>query len=191
MKKLFLVCLIVTALAACNTPSSESPSATIDGMFTAMKNGNVEDMKKFITKNDVNMLESAEKLMMSVNPEGLQKMKDKMTSQFKEKVKDVTYTLKNEKVDGNNATVDAEVTEGGKKDTHTFNLVKEDGAWKVALLNSKDGMFNSMKGDMGNEMQDAQDGLEKLRNMPPDSLKKLMDKGLEMMDSANKKMKEN
>ena len=76
-----MLCIIITGLAACNTPASESPSATIDGMFTAMKNGNIEDMKKFITKNDVNMLESAEKLMMSVNPEGLQKMKDKNLEQ--------------------------------------------------------------------------------------------------------------
>lgn len=188
MKKVFLVFSIIIGLASCTTKDTTTPSSTIDGMFTAMKNGNIEDMKKFVSKNDVALFESAEEIMKNVNPEGVQRMKDSVTANFKEKVKNVTYTLKNEKINGNTATVDAEVTEGGKTESHTINLLKEDGAWKVSMMNSGGGMFNSMKGNMGKDgPAGMQEGLERLKNMPPDSLRKLMDKGLQMLDSMNRK----
>jgi hypothetical protein len=176
-------------MASCNSKNDQgSPTAAIDAMFTAMKNGKMDDIKKFITKKDAEFLESAEKLANSIDPGAIQKMKDKMGDEFKAKVKDVKYTLKNEKIDGDKATVDAEVTEEGKLNTHTFNLVKEDGDWKISLLNSGDGMFNSMKGNMGPDSRDLEKGLEKLKNMNPDSLKLLMQKGLEAMDSMKKMM---
>jgi hypothetical protein len=187
MKKIVLVCSIIISLASCANKDTTTPSATIDGMVAAMKNGNIEEMKKFISKTDVALFESAEQLMKNVNPEGVQRMKDSVTASFKENVKDVKYTLKNEKINGSTATVDAEVTNEGKTETHTINLLKEDGAWKVSLMNSQGGMFNSMKGNMGTDgPANMQEGLERLKNMPPDSLKKLMDKGLQMLDSMNK-----
>jgi len=191
MKKIIVLLCIAVGFAACNGKTDQgSPTAAIDAMFTAMKNGNMDDIKKFVTKKDAAFLESAEKFVTSVDPEAIQKMKAKMGDQFKEKVKNVKYTLKNEKVDGDKATVDAEVTEEGKVQTHTFNLVKEEGAWKIALLNSGDGMFNSMKGNMGPDSKDMEEGLEKLKNMNPDSLKMLMKKGLQALDSLSDKMEE-
>ena len=189
MKKIILLLCLAAGFAACNSKTDQgSPTAAIDGMFMAMKNGNMEDIKKFITKKDVAFMESAEKFAASIDPQAIEKMKAKMTDQFKEKVKNVKYTLKNEKVDGDKATVDAEVTDNGKIDTHTFNLVKEDGAWKISLINSGDGMFNSMKGNMGPDGKDIEQGLEKLKNMNPDSLKLLMQKGLQALDSMSEKM---
>lgn len=192
MKKIILLLWMAAGFAACNTKTDQgaSPTAAIDAMFTAMKNGNMDDIKKFITKQDVAFLESAEKFMVSIDPEAIKKMKTKMGDEFKAKVKDVKYTLKNEKVDGDKATVDAEVTEEGKVNTHTFNLVKEDGAWKISLINSGDGMFNSMKGNMGPDSKDMEKGLEKLKQMNPDSLKMLMQKGMQALDSMSKKMEE-
>ena len=187
MKRIFLVLGIIVGLASCTTKDANSPSSAVDGLVNAMKSGNIEEMKKFITKNDVALFESAEQLMKSVNPEGVQRMKDSVTANFKDKVKDVKYTLSNEQVNGSTATVDAEISEGDKKEKHTINLLKEDGAWKVSLMNSTGGMFNSMKGNMGPDGPgNMQEGLERLKNMPPDSLKKLMDKGLQMLDSMNK-----
>ena len=189
MKKIFLAFSIMVAIASCSSKGDQSsPSGTLDAMFTAMKNGNMDDIKKFITKQDIAFMESAEKLITSVDPDAVAKMKAKMGDEFKAKVKDVKYTLKNEKVDGDKATVDAEITENGKTNSHTFNLVKEAGAWKISLINSGDGMFNSMKGDMGPDSKDLEKGLEKLKNMDPDSLKALMQKGLQAMDSMKKVM---
>jgi hypothetical protein len=184
MKKIIALFCIVAGFAACNTKTDQgSPTAAIDAMFTAMKNGNMEDVKKFITKKDVQFIEAAEKFVTSVDPEAVKNMKNKMGDEFKAKVKDVKYTLKNEKVDGDKATVDAEVTEEGKVKTHTFNLVKEDGAWKISLMNSGDGMFNSAKGNLGPDSKDMEEGLERLQNMNRDSLKMLMNKGLQALDS--------
>ena len=193
MKKIIVMLCLAAGFAACNgkTDQASSPTASIDAMFTAMKNGNMDDIKKFITKNDIAMIESAEKLMNSIDSGAIQKMKSKMGDEFKAKVKDVKYTLKNEKIDGDKATVDAEVTEEGKVNTHTFNLVKEDGDWKISLMNSGgNGMFNSMKGNMGPDNNDMQKGLEKLQKMDPGSLKMLMNKGMQALDSLSKKMEE-
>lgn len=192
MKKVILMLCLAIGFAACNSKTDQgSPTAAIDAMFTAMKNGNMDDIKKFITKRDVEMLESAEKLMNSIDSGAIQKIKTKMGDEFKNKVKDVKYTLTNEKIDGNKATVDAEVTSEGKVDKHTFNLVKEDGAWKIALMNGGgDNMFNSMKGNMGPDKKDMEEGLERLQKMNPDSLKMLMKKGLQALDSLGEKMNE-
>jgi len=186
MKKLVLILSIMTGFAACSSTDSNSPTAVLDGMFTAMKSGNMDDIKKFITKSDVNMLETGEKLLNSVDPEAVKKMKTKMSEEFKEKSKTVSYTLKNEKIDGDNATVEAEVTENGKTSSHKFDLVKEDGAWKIAITKPGNEMFNSMKGNMGPDNKDLEEGLEKLKNMPPDSLKMLLNKGMQVWDSLDK-----
>ena len=182
MKKIILAICLITGFAACNNNDAGAPTAAVDGMFTAMKNGNLVEMKKFITKADVNMMETAEKMMSSVNPEALEKMKTKMTEEFKEKAKDVKYTLKNEKVDGDKATVEAEVVENGKTSSHNLQLVKEDGAWKISLSNPGNDMFNSMKGNLGAGKKDINDAIEKLKNMPPDSLKAMMDSVSRMLD---------
>ena len=188
MRKIILALCIVTGFAACNT-NTGSPTAAIDGMFNAMKSGNIDEMKKFITKSDVALMETAEKLMNAVDPGAIKKMKDKMAVEFKEKVKDIKYSIKNEKINGDNATVEVEIVENSKPTSHNFELVKEDNAWKIALTKSGDGMFNSMKGDMGADKKDINDALEKLKSMPPDSLKAMMKKGLQALDSMDKMMK--
>ena len=90
MKKIIVLLCLVTGFAACNTKTDQtSPTASIDAMFTAMKNGNMDDIKKFITKKDVAFLETAEKFITSVDPDAIKKMKTKMGDEFKAKVKDV------------------------------------------------------------------------------------------------------
>lgn len=184
MKKILLALLLITGITACNTESGE-PTATIDGMFVAMKSGNLDSMKKFITKSDRSMLETGEKLLNSIDPEAITKMKEKMITEFKEKSKTVNYKLKNEKIDGDHATVDAEISENGKTSSHTFELVKEDGAWKIAITKPGNEMFNSMKGNMGPEKGGLKQGLERLKGMDPDSLKMLINKGLQAFDSLS------
>jgi len=191
MKKIIFILAIATGLAACNSndagPSTSSPTATIDGMFNAMKNGQIDDFKKFITKNDAAMIEEGMRLANSIDSNLVKKAKETMADEFKEKVKNVSYKLKNEKIDGDNATVDAEVTENGKTETHAFNLVKEDGAWKIALSKSGDGMFNSMKGNMGPGEPDLKEAMEKLNKMDKDTLKMLMEKASQVLDSIKAK----
>jgi hypothetical protein len=65
-------------------------------------------------------------------------------------------------------------------------LVKEDGGWKISLMNSGDGMFNSAKGNLGPDSKDMEEGFERLKNMNPDSLKMLLKKGKEAIDAMEK-----
>lgn len=196
MNKLILACCLLISIAGCKQEPANPPTATLDGMFTAMKNGNVDEMKKFITKSDVAMLEAAEKFITNLDPEGIQKIKSRMTAEIKEKANQIDYNLKNEKIDGDRATVEAEIiikdtaAENGKQiSKQTFELVKEDNAWKIALTKPGNEMFNSMKGNMGARKGDLKDGLDKLQKMDPDTLRMFIKKGLESLDSMQKKNK--
>lgn len=196
MKQILFALCLTLLFAACKEPANP-PTAVLDGMFTAMKAGNMDDMKKFITKQDVALLETAEKFMTQVDPEGIKKLKARMIEEFKEKAKNITYTLKNEKIEDDHATVDAEITTkdstgkiSDKPGKHTFELVKENNSWKIALSQPGNEMFNSMKGNMGAQKGNIKDGLDKLQKMNPDSLRMLISKGLQAMDSLNKKKKE-
>ena len=188
MKKILFTLCIIAVLAGCKNESA-SPTASIDAMFAAMKSGNIDSMKKFITKSDASMMEAAEKILTAVNPEAIGKLKEKITTEFKKKAETIQYKLKNEKIDGDNATVEAEVTDEGKTTSHTFELVKEDGAWKIALTKPGNDMFNSMKGNMGAEKPDLKTGLEKLEKMDKDSLKMLLNKGVQALDSFDVRTK--
>jgi Domain of unknown function (DUF4878) len=174
MKTILPALFMLTCILACNRGDSNSPTAAIDGIFNAMKKGDVEEVKKYISSTDVAMLEAGERMMAAIDPEGIKKMKEKMIGSFKEKAKTISFKLKNEKINGDRATVDAEITDNGKSGTHTVNLVKEDGSWKVAISKSRE-MFNSMKGDMGRDRKGLEGGLEKLKSMPPDSIQRMLD----------------
>jgi len=196
MKTGFLVLCLMAVLAGCKEPATP-PTDVLNGMFDAMEKGNMDEMKNYITKSDVAMLEAAEKFMNSVDPEGMKKIKDRITDEIKSNTKTVEYSLKNEKIDGDRATVEAEIVQhlpdsvgGEKRSTHTFELVKEDNTWKIALTKPGNEMFNSMKGNMGAEKGDLKDGIEKLQKMDPDSLKMLIRKGLQALDSMDRKKNE-
>lgn len=190
---LFYAISMATVLTSCKQPA-DAPTAVLDGMFTAMQNGNIDTMKNFITKGDIAMLEAAEKFLITIDPEGIKKIKDRITSEMKDNVKQVTYNFKNEKINGDHATVETEIVQqlpdsagGEKRTTHTFELVKEDNAWKIALTRPGNEMFNSMKGNLGNKDRGIKDGLEKLKQMDKDSLKMIISKGLQAMDSIDSK----
>lgn len=192
MKSILVACSLLLFFASCNKPKNP-PTAVLDGMFTAMKNGQFNDMKKFITQSDIALLEAAEKIMSQLDPAGVEKIKSRMTEELKARSKNLEYHFKNEKVDGDRATVEAEIIDhdptlpaGGKTMSQTFELVKENNAWKIALSNPGNAMFNSMKGNMGNRKGDLKTGVEKLQQMNPDSLKMLIGKGLQALDSMDK-----
>jgi len=191
MKTMILALCVTLCMAGCKEPA-QPPTAVLDGMFTAMKKGNIEDMKKFITRTDIAMLDAAEKFMTTVDSAGVKQLKARMTEEFKANANKIQYSLSNEKIEDDHATVDATII---TKDSagqavpkkHTFELVKEDNAWKIALSKPGNEMFNSMKGNMGAKKGDIKDGLERLQKMDPDSLRMLISKGLRAMDSMKNK----
>ncbi|HEX2682544.1 MAG TPA: hypothetical protein VHL77_01350, partial [Ferruginibacter sp.] len=96
MKKIVLALSLATCLFSCKEPA-QPPTAVLDGMFNAMKQGDIEGMKKYISKNDLAMLDAAEKIMTSVDPEGIKKIKTRVIEGFKEKAKDISYSFKEPK----------------------------------------------------------------------------------------------
>jgi cellobiose-specific phosphotransferase system component IIA len=186
-------------MMACNA-GGNSPKATVDAMFAAMKTGNLDDMKKYITKSDVALLEAAEKVMVAFDPDASKKMREKMTAEFKDQVKDVTYVLKDEKITGDNATVTAEITQNGKTESQNIDLLKEDGVWKVSFSKSKfsGGDKAKLEEELKNMNPDSikskiKQGLEEMKNMNSDSFRQEMNKALEnsgMSDSMIRKLKE-
>lgn len=192
MKRILFALGLIICFAACKE-TAVPPTIVLNDMFAAMKKGNITEMKKFITKSDVALLEAAEKFMTSVDPEGIKKIKERMTEELKVNAGHIEYSLKNEKIDGDHATVEAEIitkdtaaVNGKKITTQTFELVKEDNSWKIALTKPGNEMFNSMKGNRGAQKGDLKTGIEKLKNMDPDSLKMLIRKGLQALDSMKK-----
>lgn len=192
MKRILFALGLIICFAACKE-TAVPPTIVLNDMFVAMKKGNINEMKKFITKSDVALLDAAEKFMTSVDPEGIKKIKDRMTEELKVNAGHIEYSLKNEKIDGDHATVEAEIitkdtaaVNGKKITTQTFELVKEDNSWKIALTKPGNEMFNSMKGNRGAQKGDLKTGIEKLKNMDPDSLKMLIRKGLQALDSMKK-----
>ncbi len=192
MKRILFALGFIITFAACKE-TAVPPTIVLNDMFAAMKKGDITEMKKYITKSDVALLEAAEKFMISVDPEGIKKIKDRMTEELKVNAGHIEYSLKNEKIDGDHATVEAEIitkdtaaVNGKKITTQTFELVKEDNSWKIALTKPGNEMFNSMKGNRGAQKGDLKTGIEKLKNMDPDSLKMLIRKGLQALDSMKK-----
>ena len=192
MKKMGALILIAAFFVSCKQPATP-PTEVLDSMFNSMKHGDLQGMKKYITKSDVAMLETAEKFMTKIDPEGIEKLKTGITDEIKQRAKHIQYNFTNEKIDGDHATVDAEImntnpadSAAEKKSTQTFQLVKEDNTWKIALTKPGNEMFNSMKGNMGSKNQSLKNSIEKLKQMNPDSLKMLINKGIQMMDSIKK-----
>jgi hypothetical protein len=192
MKRIVAACSFLIFLAACKEPAV-SPTVVLNDMFAAMKKGDIMEMKKFITKTDLALLEGAEKFMTSIDPQGIKEIKERMTEELKKNAQQIQYRLQNEKIDGDHATVEAEiitkdsVTLNGEKITkQTFELVKEDNSWKIALTKPGNEMFNSMKGNMGTQKGNLKNGIDRLKQMDPDSLKMLIRKGVEALDSLKK-----
>ena len=153
MKKIVALLTVSIILFSCNNSDTSSPTNAINAFLGAMKKGDQTAFKSMLTKKDVEVMEVAEKMAKSMG------LSDETTKQLKDeyilKAKSATYTIKSEKIEGDKATVDVEIKDADKTDTQQFNLVKENGAWKISLFADMGGM------DM-NEFKVASDSLKSL-----------------------------
>jgi Domain of unknown function (DUF4878) len=153
MKNLFVLLTASILLFSCNNSNTSSPTNAINAFLDAMKKGDQTAFKSMLTKKDVEVMEAAEKMAKSMG------LSDETTKQMKDeyilKAKSATYTIKSEKVEGDKATVDVEIKDADKTDTQQFNLVKENGAWKISL-------FAGMGGIDMKEFKGAADSLKSL-----------------------------
>ncbi|WP_462220793.1 DUF4878 domain-containing protein [Ferruginibacter sp.] len=188
MKKIFILTSVIVLLFGCSgTPGS--PKATVISFIEAMKKGDMETIKKLITKSDASMLSMAESMGQLFGQD--KNMQDKMKNEFIEKSKKVSFNIKDEKVEGDNAEVNVEITDGNKTTTQPFKLLKEDGSWKVSLISTGLNMANN-NDDMNNTNINVADSINKamgeLKNLNTDTLQKIMN---ENQDKVKEIMKKN
>jgi flagellar hook-associated protein FlgK len=127
---------IILALAACNFMSS-SPTATFKAFFEAQKKKDVPAMKKTLSKSSIQMIETAAKAQgKSVDDsfkEGLESPAGKS---------DKMPETRNEKIDGDNATL--EVQDEDTKKWSKVYFVKEEKEWKIALDKTIQELFKNL-----------------------------------------------
>ncbi|MEJ7587512.1 MAG: DUF4878 domain-containing protein [Ferruginibacter sp.] len=198
MKKIFACVGFIMILYSCKNGVGGSPKSTVASFIEASREGDLVKVKKYITRSDVGMLEIGENFLAKFDPDG-KGMKDKMMNEFKEKTKDARVDIKDEKIDGDNATVNVEFSHEGKSETRPFSLVKEDGQWKIALLSTgmknsganqqdieekmKNLNIDSLTGTIGKSMEE---GMKEFNKMDKDSLKKIMEQGLKEYNKMDK-----
>jgi Domain of unknown function (DUF4878) len=176
MKRIVSCIVLVIALYSCKNGMTGSPKTTVEAFIEASKDGNLTEVKKYITKSDAGMLEIGENFLAKIDSNAAKEMKDKMAKEFKEKSKDANIKIIDEKIDGDNATVNVEFTHDGKTETRPFSLIKEDGQWKISLIST--GMKNA-----GSNDKDIQ---ETMKNMNLDSLKGSIGKGMAEFNKLDK-----
>jgi hypothetical protein len=115
----------LVAAAACNRGAGATPTATFTAYYEASKNKDIEAVKKTFSKNTLELFERQAKDRKTTVDEMFKTGMDQkpLTGKVPE--------VRNEKINGNDATLEIKDEQSGRWDTLTF--VKEDGQWKIAL----------------------------------------------------------
>ena len=127
MKKLtpvVVAVLFVIAISACKFGSS--PTATFKSFWDAQKKKDVAGMKKTLSKGSMAMLEKGAKQQNKTVDEAITEGFNAPGAKY-----DKTPETRNEKINGNDATL--EVQDETSQKWETMYFVKEDGDWKIAL----------------------------------------------------------
>ena len=183
MKKLLAAVFAFSALymSSCNSTGGD-PKAVLTSFFDAMAKKDIAAARKLATADSKSMFDLMEMGM---------KMKDNtVDDQAKEKFDRSKMEMSEAKIDGDKATVNVKDIKSGE--AVNFILKKESGAWKVAMdMNTLMSMgADKMKEkDMdGADMDKLKDQMDKFKNMPADSLKMMMEKGMQALDSIKNQM---
>lgn len=185
MKKLLVALFAFSAvyMVSCKTGGGD-PKAVLTSFFDAMAKKDIATARTLATKDSKSMFDMMEMAM---------KMKDN-TAEDKtdEKFDKSKMQMGEAKIDGDKATVNVKETKTG--DAIDFMLKKEDGNWKVAMdMGSLMNMGAEKMKEKGMDNMDTEkmtEQLEKFKNMSADSLKMMMNKGMEALDSMKEVMKQ-
>ncbi|PYS22729.1 MAG: hypothetical protein DMF72_12355 [Acidobacteria bacterium] len=135
-KVFFAATLVLFAFAACKFGSS-SPAATFKTFYEAQKKKDVEGMKKTLSKSSLAMMEKAAKDQKKTVDQALTEGFESPGAKT-----DKVPETRNEKIDGDNATLEVQNEETKKWDKVYF--VKEDKDWKIALDKTIEEMFKQL-----------------------------------------------
>ncbi len=185
MKKLFVAVLAFSAIyiSGCNSGGGD-PKTVLSAFFDAMGKKDFAAARKLATADSKSMLDMMEQGMkMHPNAAG-----DKSHDQFDKSKMEMAEA----KIDGDKATVNVKELKSGE--SIDFVLKKEGGSWKVAMdmgTMMNIGMQKMKEKGMDGALDSLTSGLEQLKNINTDSLKELMNKSMQVIDSLKSKMKTN
>lgn len=135
---LFAAILLFSCTPACKFGAS-SPTATHKALTEALKNKDVEGFKKKLSKTSLKLLELQAKNRQSTLDEILKAEVESDARTLKERGVPAT---RNEKIDGNSATL--EVEDSPSQQWKTIYFVKEEGDWKLTLFKDLEEAFKKM-----------------------------------------------
>ena len=121
---LFVALMLMLAVAGCK--SGATPTATFKAFFEAEQKKDVAGMKKNLSKTSLAIMEKSAKEQKKSVDDLFKEQLDNPASKT-----DKIPETRNEKINGNEATLELHNEETNKWDMMYF--AKEDGAWKIAL----------------------------------------------------------
>lgn len=180
MKKIIVATLFLSVafIFSCNTSTSGDPKVVLTQFIDAMSKQDFATAKNLSTTASqplIAIMETGFK-MAGENMKGELSKFDKSKIEFGEA-----------KIDGDKATIALKENVSGK--SNDVQLKKENGVWKVDLGGMM-GDMNKLMMDKGvNPIDSLQKGMEMLKNVNTDSLKKEMYKGMKALDSMKEELK--
>jgi len=179
MKKILIAVFIISTgiLFSCNTASND-PKVTLTAFIEALSKKDIETARKHATAESKFMLDMMEKGMQEAQKSGEMEIENKFSMADME--------MGEPKIEGDKATIP--VTEKNSNETINYTLKKEGGEWKVAfdknsLINTATEKLNEKGVDMKALGDSLTSGMEKLKDIDMDSLKRAVDEGMKGMDS--------
>jgi hypothetical protein len=122
VKPLIWALIALLLMAAGCSKAGSSPTATARDYYEAARKKDVAAMKSLMSKKLLDLLDKAVKTQNK-------SLDDLLRENSDAEPPPPTFESRNEKVNGDNASL--EVNQDGKGRWQTINFVKEDGAWKI------------------------------------------------------------
>ncbi len=180
MKKILLAIVVLStfSLNGCKSGGGD-PKVVLEQFFDALSKNNIEAARKLATKDSKSMIDMMEMGMKMGN-----------SKKESEKFSKANMEIGEAKIDGDKAVV--AVKEKTSGESLNYTLKKEDGSWKVAFdKSSLMSMGMEKMNEKGiNPADSIGNAMDELKNINMDSLKEGMKKGMEVLDSVNKVLKE-
>jgi hypothetical protein len=175
----------ILVLTGCKSGAGGDPKEVLTKFFEALTKKNIEEAKKYVTKDSESMMGMVQMGMQNIGDKS-----DEMINYQKENIELGTAVI-----DGDKATIPVKDKKSGE--TTDFTLKKESGDWKVAFDKStlmemaRKKMNEHGMGRMRNGMNDS---LESINNRSMQNMDSVshedMKEAQKMMDSANKMLKD-
>ena len=119
-----VLAVVVLAASACSWLNRSTPTATFKSFYEASRKKDAAGMKKALSKGTLDMFDKLAKGQNKTTDDVLKEMD-------KDNKDDKVPETRNEKINGDSATLEVKNDKTDKWDTVPF--VKENGEWKIAL----------------------------------------------------------